>query len=401
MQSIQDLSQSLDTIKTTLNKGLYTNSPEMMSKLAVKLRDEASNAKTALSHLPVDELDLSATYKYLSQVGNYSQSLAKKYTDGEELTGNEKETMMTLFGYAEDLSGKMWAVEEQIQNGTVTLAKANQAANKSGSDEAPASVTDGFKNFEESFTDYPALIYDGPFSDHILQKESEMLKGQQEISADDAMKKAAKVSGCDTLTQGTDETGKMPSYTFECGETTVSITKQGGFFCYMMKYRTVGDQTITVEQAIEAATKYMKSLGMDEMTNTYYEINNGCCIINFAGLEKEVVLYTDLCKVGVALDNGEIISFDARGYINNHTDRGLKNPELSLGSAQEKVAPNLNVKGSSLCLIPSDGMNELYCYEFDCTDDSGRRVLVYINCSTGKEEQILLLQISGNGMLTV
>mgnify|MGYP000754913429 FL=1 len=51
--------------------------------------------------------------------------------------------------------------------------------------------------------------------------------------------------------------------------------------------------------------------------------------------------------------------------------------------------------------MPSAGTNELYCYEFHCTSPDGRQMLVYINADTGKEEQILLLEISENGTLTV
>ena len=79
MRAVEDLSLSLDNIKTTLNKGLYTNSPSMMNQLSGKLWSEAANAKAALAQIPVKELNLEQTYKFLSQVGNYSQSLSKKF----------------------------------------------------------------------------------------------------------------------------------------------------------------------------------------------------------------------------------------------------------------------------------------------------------------------------------
>jgi uncharacterized membrane protein YkoI len=46
-------------------------------------------------------------------------------------------------------------------------------------------------------------------------------------------------------------------------------------------------------------------------------------------------------------------------------------------------------------------MNERFCYEFKCTAPDGQQVLVYINAYTGREEQILLLEINRNGTLTV
>ncbi|MBD5104552.1 MAG: germination protein YpeB [Ruminococcaceae bacterium] len=397
MRAVEDLSLSLDNIKTTLNKGLYTNSPAMMNQLSGKLWSEAANAKAALSQLPMEELKLEQTYKFLSQVGNYSQSLSKKFGQGETLTEEEKKNLKTLYGYAEDLSGKMWQVEKKIEDGDLTLYDISGAANST----RVQNVTEGFTDFEEGFSDYPTLIYDGPFSDHILERSPLMLKGKSEITQDQALQKAYTVSGEDNLSVTGEEGGKMPSYVFENRNTTVSVTKQGGFFSYMLKYRPVENPQLGASDALKRAEKYLEMLGIDEVEETYYEINNGICIYNFAGEQNDVVLYTDLIKVGVALDNGEIMSFDARGYITNHTVRDLGRPALSEEEAEGRLSKGLTVFETNLCVIPTDGLNERYCYEFYCVDSEGRQLLIYLNADTGEEEQILLLKIGSNGRLTV
>lgn len=402
MRAVEDLSLSLDNIKTTLNKGLYTNSPAMMNQLSGKLWSEAANAKAALSQLPMQELKLEQTYKFLSQVGNYSQSLSKKFGQGETLTEEEKKNLKTLYGYAEDLSGKMWQVEKKIEDGDLSLYDISGAANST----RVQNVTEGFTDFEEGFSNYPTLIYDGPFSDHILEKEPLMLKGQNDVTQDAALEKAKKASRSENLTASGEEAGKMASYVFTDNETTVSVTKQGGFLSYMLKFRSVGQSTITAGEAMKKAKEYLKGLGVKDFTDTYYEIDNGVCICNFAGEQEntdddDVVLYTDLIKVSVAMDNGEILGFDARGYITNHTSRDLGTPKMSKDEVSAKLSDSLRVFEANLCVIPSDGLNERYCYEFYCTDDEGRQLLIYLNADTGEEEQILLLQIGSNGRLTV
>lgn len=397
MRAVEDLSLSLDNIKTTLNKGLYTNSPAMMNRLSGKLWSEAANAKAALSQLPVEELKLEQTYKFLSQVGNYSQSLSKKFGSGEELTEEEKNNLKTLYGYAEDLSGKMWSVEKKIEDGDISFSDLSGAVNN----QQPQTVTEGFTDFEEGFSNYPTLIYDGPFSDHILEREPLMLKGQNEITQEQALRKALTVCGEERLNVSGEEGGKMPSYVFENENTTVSVTKQGGFFSYMLKYRPIENPQLGAVDALKRAEKYLESLGIYDVEDTYYEINNGVCIYNFAGEQNDVILYTDLIKVGVALDNGEIMSFDARGYITNHTTRKLTKPALSEEEAESKLSQGLTVFEDNLCVIPTDGLNERFCYEFYCVDNDGRQLLIYINANTGEEEQILLLQIGSNGRLTV
>ena len=54
-----------------------------------------------------------------------------------------------------------------------------------------------------------------------------------------------------------------------------------------------------------------------------------------------------------------------------------------------------------LALIPSPGQNELLTYEFKCLGRNNQNVLVYVNATTGEEEQILILVINENGVLTV
>jgi hypothetical protein len=95
------------------------------------------------------------------------------------------------------------------------------------------------------------------------------------------------------------------------------------------------------------------------------------------------------------------MSFDARGYITAHHARNLKQPTLSAEEAVAKLSPHLIMKSFKLCVIPSGGLNERYCYEFLCLAEDGQQILVYINADTGAEEQLLILQINENGTLTV
>lgn len=401
LRAVEDLSSSLDNIRTTLNKGMYASSPEMMNKLSGKLWSDAANAKVALSQLPIENLSLENTYKFLSQVGNYSKSLAEKCANGEVLTDEENENIKRLYDYAGTLSGNMWTVEQQIGGGYITFDKVNEIADENMSAQQTITVTEGFTDFEEGFDNYPTLIYDGPFSDHIMQKEPLMLKNKVELSADEAMTVAMHALGTQNIALSGEEGGNMPAWVFENESSTVSITKAGGLIDYLIRYRDVGEASSTVDAALEKARKYLDYLGVENYTDTYHEIYNGVVIFNFAGVQDDITLYTDLIKVGVALDNCEIMSFDARGYITNHTHRELSAPKMSLKEASMKVSPSLTARSHKLCVIPSDGTEERYCYEFSCIDADSRQVLVYVNADTGVEEQILLLQISSYGVLTV
>lgn len=394
MRAVEDVSLNLDNIKNNLEKGMYTNSITMLSDLSAKLVSDSATAKSALSQLPIEELDLEQAYRFLSQVGNYSKSLAEKCAAGEQLTDTEKANISALYDYAVNLSGSMWQVEERIRDGNITFGRVSP-------DTGEVSVTDGFKDMENLDNNYPSLIYDGPFSDHIMEKNPVMLEGEKEISEEEALRRAVKLTGADNLVRTGDESGKMPSYVFENDVLTIAVTKNGGFYSYMLAGRQVQKPSITAGRATEIAEEYLEKLGIMNAEDTYYEIQGGVCIINFAAEQDDVTMYTDLIKIGVALDNGEILSFDMRGYLTNHAVRDLPSPRISEEKAVSLVSRNLRVLDADLCVIPSSGQNEVFCYEIQCVGESGQNVLVYINALTGQEEQILLLQISQNGTLTV
>jgi germination protein YpeB len=207
----------------------------------------------------------------------------------------------------------------------------------------------------------------------------------------------------------------MPAHTFNDGDPTVSITKNGGYFVYMLKYRNISEKSISIDRAVELGEEYLKSIGHDNMVHTYYEIKGGVCVINFAGyvdslnpthsgeepMGEPVTVYTDTVKVGVALDNGEIISFDARAYISAHHARTLGQPAVSKEDAASKISSNLSVQNVKLAVIPSSGEHERLCWEVLCKADNGNNVLVYVNANSGIEEKIMLMKISDNGTFVV
>ena len=137
------------------------------------------------------------------------------------------------------------------------------------------------------------------------------------------------------------------------------------------------------------------------MQSTYYETIGNVCTINFAYKENDVIYYTDLIKVKVAMDNGEILGFDARGFLTNHKTRQLSNAKVTEDQARKTISPRLTVEQVQKALIPSNGEVETLCYELKCKTKNNKEVLVYVNCETGEEEQILLLLKSETGNLTV
>ena len=398
-RAVEELSTAADNISNTLQKELFAGTADMHSKLSQQLWRDSSTAKAALSQLPIENKQLENTYKFLSQVGNYSLAMSEKIRKGGQLSGEEYDKLSQLYKFSRQLCEDMWKLENDVAEGELDLAERADASSE------PPTVTEGFEDFEEGFDSYPTLIYDGPFSDHIMEKTPLMTKDAAEISREKAHTRAASALGVgeDVLSELIEEGGKMPSYTFtdKDGTAACAVTKQGGYVSYFLKSRDVLSESISEDQALETAAKCLESLGLNNMRKTYYENINHVMTVNYAYFEGDVCCYTDLVKVSVALDSGEIVGYDARGYLVNHRHRDLSGKRKSVLDVQLQVSPKLKVLSRGLAVIPSDSQEELLCYEFKCESADGTHVLVYFNAETGKEEQIMILFESENGVLTM
>ncbi len=414
LKAIEDLSTSADNINTSLQKGLYSGTSNMMSSISNDLLLESAAAKASLSQLAASEQSLEGANKFLSQVGNYALSLCDKLEKGEKITDEEYKTLEQLCRYSEELKNKLWEIEQSVRgNGEElsykTVSKLSQISEDDIKSDNGGAVRTALNlgEVEENSGEYPTLIYDGPFSDHILEKQPEMLKNKNEVTKSKAKRRAGEVSVVqeNSLKLTNNEDGKMPSYVFESDvdgvKTTVSITKNGGYCSYMIRNRDVKEKNIENEEAVNYAKSYLDELGIYNMQSTYYETIGNVCTVNFAYKENNIIYYTDLIKVKVAMDNGEILGFDGRGFLTNHKTRQLANAKTTEEQAKKTVSPRLTVEQVQKALIPSDGEVERLCYEVKCKTKDNQEVLVYVNCYTGKEEQILLLKKSETGTLTV
>ncbi len=398
IQSLNSLNSSVDDITETLNKAVYIRNGTDLLSLSTKLYAEGEIAKEQLANLPNGDKNSGNLYKFLSQVGNYAMSLSKSAIADQELKDEETEKLFSLLDTAKKVSNAVKNTNLSYDNLEDFSRLIDEKIKKTVDTESLATSLD---NLEEDLSDYPTLIYDGPFSDHLLTKESVMLKNQKSYSKKECKEKAEKTFGLKENSLEFDgmESGKIECYRFKNDNITVSVSKLGCYIVYMRKNRMVTESRISNNNAVDYAKEFMHKLGVENMVENYYYADEGVCVINFNYLDGQTFCYTDLIKVGVALDTGEIMLFESRGYINNHTERAFETPQYSEEEARGRVSKFLNIKSSSIALIPTDSGGEVRCYEFLCDTSDGQEILVYIDLKTLDTKDILILTKSDAGTL--
>lgn len=395
---LDELDGSLYNISVALQKSLYTSSATQMSGIAVELCTESTVAKNSLSQLPYFDNKLDGVNKFLSQVGDYTLYLSRKIIQGENINNDEREKLHTLSKTAQAISTSVNAMRSEYEKegkwDEHFAADVDNAAN--------SGISETLNGLEELLVDYPTLQYDGPFSDHILSGEMKMLTDSEELSSEDALKRAGEILGIDIskFKEEAETTGKIKCYNFTDGDMYFSVTRKGGYVIYMRKFREIKEQKLTFEEAVKKAEAYLGNVDGTSFLPTYYFADEGVCTVSFAHVAGVTVCYPDLVKVGVALDNGEIVLVEAGGYIANHFVRTIETPKYSVDEARAKLSDTLKVYGVTRCIIPSDGRNEKHCYEFICEGLDGENLLVYINVENLEEERILLLLKTDGGTLT-
>jgi germination protein YpeB len=99
------------------------------------------------------------------------------------------------------------------------------------------------------------------------------------------------------------------------------------------------------------------------------------------------------------MTDGEIIGFEALGYIMMHHKREIPKPTLTKEQAQEKITTDFTIQKVNLAVIPLESKKEVLCYEFKGQYEKNP-FIVYINAQTGKQEKILQIIKTPNGVLT-
>ena len=403
-----ELVDYVQNVETYLAKSLISNTPEHGAETLTNVWREANLAHAYLSQLPIESQELENTEKFLNQVSDYSYSLSRKNIYNESLTEEDLKNLKNLHSYSLELENTLNQLSEDINSGRI---KWNELENKGSStfaQQVSTSSLDGFSNLEENFHEYSGLIYDGAFSEPLTTTKKKGLTGD-EIEEEAAKQKVIEFIGKDNVKEveslGYSENATIPEYTFSVktqseDSVSIAVSKKGGHIIYMNSNRTVNNEVISQEEANEKGKEFLNNHSFKDMKETYYLKQDGIVTINYAYTQNDVVIYPDLIKVKVALDNGEILGIETTGYLNNHTQRDTSKVKVTKEDAKKTLNKDLQISSEGLAIIPTEYQTEILCYEFKGKVDD-REFLVYINAENGREEDILVITNTPNGTLTM
>ena len=403
-----ELAAAVSELDALLQKAQYVSTPVMMGVLCTDIYGKAVTAQMALGELPDSSVVLEQTSAFLARTGDYACALAKTTAVEGGCSEEARTTLRGLAGASSALSSALLDLESDLAGGSVSidaLLRAEEALAQRTGDGGAGQGGTAFQSIEADFPEVPALIYDGPFSEHLGGKTPLALDGLPQVGQEEARNAAAEFLGLrpEELTLTSEGEGALPVWGFSAtadgGNLYIEVTKQGGKVLSLFSDRATGKVTLTPQEAVSTAKNFLKTHDFDSMTEGYHINQGNVLTINFAPIENGVLIYPDLVKVSVALDTGGVVGFECHGWIMNHTARELSAPAVDQETAAAVVSPELEILSHQLALIPTDGEYEVLCHEFKCRTQDYSHVIVYVNADTGNEEKILLLIEDETGTL--
>lgn len=396
-KSFSELVTNVNTIEIQLSKALVTVDNNKKQELYQKINQQCSLCAANLSNLPVNHQSIVETTKFINQLGGFSFYLSQKLKDGGSMSEADVNSINELYN---------WCVYVQ----TVINDYAN---NQDGSFNIlqDTNFGDTSTNFDQMFantsatgTEFPTLIYDGPFSDSIKNKKVLGLEDYT-ISQDEAqqvIEKAFKDYNVHNVNFTGMVEGRFKSYNFTF-ETThrkyyADVTEKGGLLLSVSSTGDLNIEKLDLEDAEKEAENFAKDMGLSDMKSVWSTVLSGVAYVNLVPVVNNVMIYPDMIKAKVSLDSGSILGWEAQSYAYNHNTRNDFNFTISEQAARKMVSSELNILSIKKCIIPQEYGVEQLCYEYKCTYND-YTYYVYISGKTGMEIETLRVIKTSSGNL--
>lgn len=411
-KNLYELINNIENIEDNLGKSAVVNSKEHSMMIFQDIYKDATAANDKLNSLPIPVEVTQDTTKFLSQVGDYSYTLVKTNSDGREITDEEYKTIERLEEQSNKLKNQLSNVLADINQGDIKWDEIRKKITGVMAAEKQNFLSEKFEEVKKQVVDYPALIYDGPFSDNVLDIKPKVNE-LKEISEEEAKKVVSSILDKNSVekieTRKTEGNQKIPAYSFTVsmkgrakGENVVvEVSKHGGKVIYLLDNRGYSSPTIDAEKAVDIGKKYLEKLGYKDMKETYKMSYEDNVIVNYIHIVDDTSVYPEQIKVKIALDDGSITGLEAEKYlVAFDSDRKIPTPKITESEAAKAVSKRLKVNSVKLAIVPTETNKEVLCYEFAGTNHNSDYI-VYVNAETGKTQKILKVINTPNGKLTI
>lgn len=394
-RAFNELTYDIDLLHDKIGTTLAMNSRTSLSPALADVWRISIQSKSDIAQLPLKFVPFDKTQAFLTGVGNFSYKSAVRDLDKEPLTDKEFDSLKKIYSTAEKIQDGLRNVQTNIMNKNLSWIDVGQMAEER---KAPRdnSIVNGFKHIEQvkatTDKDFGPTFTNG-------QEESKGLKKLtgKKISETEAKKIAqdyVPLKNVEKIQVDKSQNRKFEpfyaitmAHTKPTADTYMQITETAGLPIFFMTTRQMKTQQIGLDDAVKKGLSYLNSKNYKNMELYDSSQYDTVGVLQYVKSVNNVRIYPEAIQLEVALDNGEVIGFNAKNYITSKHVRKIPTPKLTLSQAKGKLNKNVKVEEERLAVILNDFNKEILTYEFLCTYNHDTYD-IYINAMNGREEKV-------------
>ncbi len=395
-RSFLELSDDVEQIKLQLAHVLVSASKEQTILGLANLWRSVYGAINSLNSLPLVLEELEQTSAFLRDAAEYSYYLIRdKLLDEQQMAAQEWNKLEEFYERVKVVQEELSQIQAQILNESLRFS---DLANLE--DDEESAILSAFRNIESQIDTFPVIeLEEGvrKIEPEPREIEGDLISEQAAIALAEDFYQNFFGEIAESKLEFTSTANKTPIYVISLINSEdrepvyIEVSQHGGHILQMYRYRFFAGSTLSVEEAEKIAEEFLSKMGFKNLALIDNIADNDSVDLTFVPVEKGVYIYSDMIKLMVALDNGEIMSFDQTSYITRHYQRNIEAPKLSKEEILSKMNPNLKVQSIRLALITDEySVGEYLTYEVR-GEVVGETFAVFVDANSGMERRIVRL----------
>ncbi len=391
------LIDSVNNLENKLSKTISATGTTYQRKTLLEASQNASEAEISIASLPLSQNDIQDTVRMVNQISGYTTTLADNLANGGKLSDDEISTLIKVHQSVVDLQNQLNEFARKMERGYSILDASLRL------DADSNSFSRAISSLKNNNVEYPTMIYDGPFSDSVVNSEIKGLSGEK-ITKEDAQEKLElQYKNAVKIDYQGETNGNFSTYNYRVTnsneeELYVQMTQTEGHILTISGAGKTGNESIDYENAKNIALEFASLNGVEDGEVVWNDTIKEDVYLNIAPKQNGIILYPDLVKVKVNLVSGTVVGYDATSYFTNHTNRTLSKGSLSLEKAKAQVPSKFAIVNARYVLSPLDYNREVVCVEVEATGE-GSTYYFYYNVNNGILENVLKVIQTDDGSL--
>ena len=367
----------IDRLSRSLEKSVYATDGGMCGKVCAEICADARAAETAMNALPFSTLELEQIRGFLGLTGDYAYTLCREAAE-RGFTEEQRQALAAMSDTAASLAAAVRMIQAGVDEGRITMDSREVRAANVGVEEELRTLSAELLDCEAGFTPLEPLTYDGRYT---------AVEAREETPPDEGEARALAASALGVEPEALESAANYADGSrlcFSCDTRTVCVSAAG--LESLTDARLVSEARVSEEQALAAAEEFLRGLGCGDFALSESRRSGALLQLVYA-CETAGVTNLDRCvRLTVALDDGSVYAYDGCGLAAETAAEGWdgENDFSSL------VPEGLRLESTRRVTLRSPGGRSVPCWELRCTGAEERRVTVYIDARSGKQQEIVV-----------